>query len=62
MGLIAEQSEALLYTIVTNAKAAGMTAMFNRLCFDFSLGADISWAIPPALLAMPFQDAMLRTT
>jgi hypothetical protein len=59
MGLIAQQSETLLYTIAANAKAAGMTAMLNSLCFNFSLGACISRATPPALLAMPFQDAVL---
>jgi hypothetical protein len=61
MGLIAEQSEALRHAITTNAKAAGMTAMFNRFCFDFGLSCCIGWAMPPALLAMPFQDAVLRT-
>jgi hypothetical protein len=61
MGLIAEQGEALLNTIAANAKAAGMTTMLNCLCFDCSLSARIGWAIPPALLAMPLQDAVLAT-
>jgi hypothetical protein len=53
MGLIAQQGEALFYTIAANAKAASMTAMLNCLCFDFSLSTYIGWSIPPALLAMP---------
>jgi hypothetical protein len=61
MGLIAQQSEALLHTITTNAKTAGMTTMLNCLCFDFSLGVCISRAMPPALLTMPFQDAVQAT-
>jgi hypothetical protein len=60
MGLIAKQGETLLYAIAANPKAAGMTTMFNCLCFD--LGACIGWAMPPALLAMPFQYAVLRAT
>jgi hypothetical protein len=61
MGLIAQQSEALRYTIAANAKAAGVTAVLNRFCFDLSVSASISWAMPPALLAVPFENAVLRT-
>jgi hypothetical protein len=61
MGLIAKQGEALLYAIATNAKAAGMTTVLNCFCFDLGLSCCIGWAMPPALLAMPFQDAVLRT-
>jgi hypothetical protein len=62
MGLIAEQGEALRYTIAADTKAAGVTAVLNRLCFHFRLGTCIGWAMPPALLAMPFENALLLTT
>jgi hypothetical protein len=62
MGLIAQQSEALLNAITPNAKAAGVTAVLNGFCFHFRLGARIGWAMPPALLAVPFENALLRAT
>jgi hypothetical protein len=53
MGLIAQQGEALRYTIAANTKAAGVTAVLNCFYFDFSLSTCIGRAMPPALLAMP---------
>ena len=53
MGLIAQQGEALFYTIAANTKAAGVTAVLNCFCFDIRLSSRIGWSMPPALLAMP---------
>jgi hypothetical protein len=53
MGLIAQQGEALFYTITADTKATSMTAVLNRFCFHISLSTYIGRPIPPALLAVP---------
>ena len=51
MGLIAQQGEALFYTIAANTKTAGMTAVLNCFCFDLSVSTCIGRTMPPALLS-----------
>jgi hypothetical protein len=62
MGLIAQQGEALLYTITADTKAAGVTAVLNCFCFDLSVSTCIGRTMPPALLTMPFENTVLGAT